>query len=460
MALSAIGAAAGCASGPGRGARTGRAVVIGAGFAGLSAADRLQRDGWDVLVLEARGRVGGRVLRVDGLSDAGAYAEGGGEWIGLNHPRWLAYAERFGLRLIEATDEDGNAPVVLGGRRLTEHETEALYTELDGHTAALTEAATRIRAEAPWNSPDAAALDAASVASWLEQREMSGVCREAAVSMLEHDNAAPVGAMSLLGLLSMIAGGGGQSFWTDSEVYRCRGGNAGLAENLAEALGPSQLRLREPAVGVAVGDDGCRVATERETYLADAVVLATPPSVWGRLPITGPGGDRISPPAPRMGPAVKLLACVSRPWWRDGGLSPDGLGDGVVGYTWNATDGQTVTRPIICAFGAGPAATDMPAGNPSPMREGIERLLPGFFGVRAAESERLMDWPRDTWAGAGYSFPAPGEVTTVVRTLRAGLRAGGRTRLAFAGEHLSAGFVGYMEGALQSGHLAAGLLTA
>ena len=57
-----------------------------------------------------------------------------------------------------------------------------------------------------------------------------------------------------------------------------------------------------------------------------------------------------------------------------------------------------------------------------------------------------MDWPGDPWTGASYSFPAPGQVTTVGPVLHAGLG-----RLHFAGEHACYQFVGYMEGALHSG---------
>jgi monoamine oxidase len=57
-----------------------------------------------------------------------------------------------------------------------------------------------------------------------------------------------------------------------------------------------------------------------------------------------------------------------------------------------------------------------------------------------------MDWPADPWTMAGYSFPAPGQITRTGRTLRDGLG-----RLHFAGEHTSYKFVGYMEGALDSG---------
>ncbi len=71
-------------------------------------------------------------------------------------------------------------------------------------------------------------------------------------------------------------------------------------------------------------------------------------------------------------------------------------------------------------------------------------MLCGFGD--AVREVRIIDWGQEPYFGACYSFPAPGSVTKVMPLLRRGLG-----RLHFAGEHCSAAFVGYMEGALESG---------
>src|SRR5690349_7237251 len=81
--------------------RAGRVVVIGAGFSGLAAAYELAKAGYDVTVVEARNRVGGRVISFSDLVP-GKIVEGGGELVGSNHPRWIRYAEQFKLKLVEA----------------------------------------------------------------------------------------------------------------------------------------------------------------------------------------------------------------------------------------------------------------------------------------------------------------------------------------------------------------------
>ena len=82
-------------------AKAGRIVVVGAGFSGLTAAYELSQAGYDVTVVEARNRVGGRVISFSDLVP-GKIVEGGGELVGTNHPRWIRYAERFKLKLVES----------------------------------------------------------------------------------------------------------------------------------------------------------------------------------------------------------------------------------------------------------------------------------------------------------------------------------------------------------------------
>src|SRR5687768_11553273 len=90
-------------------AAAGRVVVIGAGFSGLAAAYELARAGYEVTVVEARNRVGGRVISFSDLVP-GKNVEGGGELIGSNHPAWVAYAKQFKLEFLDVGEEDLEFP--------------------------------------------------------------------------------------------------------------------------------------------------------------------------------------------------------------------------------------------------------------------------------------------------------------------------------------------------------------
>jgi monoamine oxidase len=423
-----------------------RVVVVGAGFAGLAAARELVAAGYRTTVIEARGRVGGRVLSFSDFV-ARKTVEGGGEFVGANHPTWGAYAERFGLALVEVPDVDAEVPVILRGRRLTEAQAQAVWEALEGVVAATMNAVARpVDAVRPWTSSGAAALDARSVASWVASLDVPPDARAATLALAAADNGQDAARQSLLGYAAMVKGGGLERFWTDSESFRCRGGNASLAAALAKEIGPERLRLGAPVARVQHGDACARVVLADGGVLeADDVVLAIPPSAWRHV--------AFDPPLPpdlgvQMGPVVKWLAALRRRTWEGTGQGPDGLSDGEVSLTWEPTEGQPGDGVALCAFSGGSAA-DAVRRWAAPERDAryLERVGSLVPGVRDAfAGSRFMDWPSERWTGAGYSFPAPGEVMRAGPVLHAGLG-----RLHFAGEHACPAFVGYMEGALASG---------
>ena len=432
-----------------RGVGRGRRVtVVGAGFSGLACAYELLSAGYDVTVLDARNRIGGRVLSFNDMV-SGKVVEGGGELIGSNHPTWVAYAKKFGLSFNDVTESETlDAPVILGGKRLTEKESKALWEELEAAYGTMNAAARPINADEPWNSPDAQRLDARSVAQWVSGLKVSDLCRKAITVELTADNAVATSRQSFLGMLAAVKGGGVEKYWTDSEVYRCRGGNGRLARKLAGAIGERRLRL-----GVAVREirtDGAHTVVRDAagaTYEADHVVLSAPPTTWHNIRFS-PGLPRAL--KPQMGIALKYLAHVKGRFWAKSGLSPDATTDGIVSMTWDGTDnqGSDANGAALIGFSGGPPAErarqayarQKDAAFTAAMTEIYPAYPNNFVGAR------FMNWPSEMWTGGGYSFPAPRQVTTVGPMLHNGVG-----RLHFAGEHACYKFVGYMEGALTSG---------
>ena len=429
-------------------ATPGRVVVVGAGFSGLAAAYELSRAGYEVAVLEARNRVGGRVLSFGDLVP-GKNVEGGAELIGTNHPAWMAYAERFGLAFLDVTEEELDAPIVLGGRRLTAAEAEALWDEMDAAIASLTREAADVDAGMPWTSPEAESRDRRTLASWIESVDASPLCRTALHTMMTADNGVLAEWQSHLANLAMVKGGGLERFWTESEVYRCRGGNQQLARRLADVLG-ARVRTRTIVRAIRTDDHMARVTlSDGEVLDADHVVLTAPPPVWNRIAFDPRLPEAL---APQMGSNVKFLIALKEAAWRKDGLAPDLLSDGPVSLTWHATDGQSGPGEAMVAFSGGPAAELCrewtPEARTGQYLAALERVYPA---IRASVARtRFMDWPSDPWVKASYSFPAPGQVTAQGPTFHGGLG-----RLHFAGEYCSYAFMGYMEGALQSGAAAA-----
>jgi monoamine oxidase len=430
-------------------AGAGRVVVVGAGFSGLAAAYELQRAGYEVTVVEARNRVGGRVLSFSDFVP-GRNVEGGGELIGSNHPAWVAYAKQFGLSFLDVGEEDLEAPIVLNGKKLTAEQSEQLWEEMEKVFNTIVVDAAKVDADEPWKAAGAEALDKRTLADWISKTSGSPLCKSALYTMMTADNGVVPEWQSYLGNLAMVKGGGLEKYWTESEVYRCKGGNQQLAAKLVAAIGAARVLTRTPVRAIALTDKGGRVTLGSGKVLeAEHVLLTAPPSVWNKIAI-----EPVLPPslAPQMGTNVKYLMSLKSPVWRRTELAPEMLSDGPVSMTWHATDGQKGAGEALTAFSGGPAADQCREWtaatrdhNHLAERNKVYRGITASF-VRA----RFMDWPSDPWAKASYSFPAPGQVTSQGPTLREGIG-----RLHFAGEYTSYAFMGYMEGALNSGAAAA-----
>ncbi len=433
--------------GCGRAAGGRQVVVIGAGFAGLACAYELKSIGYNVTVCEARSRLGGRVLSSNNLAP-GRNIELGGELIGTNHKHWISYADRFGLKLIEMTeDEEAEAPIVFDGTKLPKEESDKVWEEIEEGCKRLNDDARNVNAEQPWATENAKALDSRSMAQWLAEQDFSEPVKKGVAATFTADNGVDLDKQSYLGMLTQIKGGGVETFWTETETHRCEGGNQQLAVKLAEAIGTSRVRTNAAVVKIEVGDKAVTVTLKDGSSLtADDVVLAVPPSTWDRIVFVPPLPAALKP---QMGVNVKFFPVVKNRFWEEQKLSQYSLSNGPVSMTWDGTDNQPGEGPacLTCFSGGTPAATCRSWKSEEREAKYLEELERRYPGIREHfVKSAFFDWPGDALTGAGYSFPAPGEVTTVSPLLYQGLN-----RLHFAGEHACYAFVGYMEGALCSG---------
>jgi monoamine oxidase len=425
-------------------AKAGRVVVVGAGFSGLAAAYELSRAGYEVTVVEARNRVGGRVISFSDIVP-GKNVEGGGELIGSNHPAWVGYAKQFNLEFLEVSEEDAEFPVVLDGKRLSGDDSEALWEDMEKAFNTIVADAGKIDAERPWTSPNAAALDKRTLASWIAALDASPLCKEGLRTVMTADNGVITEWQSYLANLAMVKGGGLDKYWTESEVYRCDGGNQQLATKLVAAIGAGRVMTRMPVQSITVTANGVRIALASGKALdADHVVLTAPPPVWNKIAI-----DPALPIGliPQMGTNVKCLFGMKAPFWRRAELAPELLSDGPVNMTWHSTDGQDGAGEGLVAFSGGPSADVCREWGTRRIDSYLAEMEKVYRNIRGSYVRaRFMDWPGDPWAKASYSFPAPGQVTAQGPTFYDGIG-----RLHFAGEYTSYAFMGYMEGALNSG---------
>jgi monoamine oxidase len=350
--------------------------------------------------------------------------------------------------LLEVTEQDeSNTAIVLGGRRLSAEEAQQLRDEMKRGTELMVEAARPIDADEPWNGPDAQRLDGRSLAEAVNAMPITALGKRGLLVDFTHEMGLEPAQASYLADLVCLKAHGLEAYFTDTEAYHCQGGNQQLADRLAERLGPDRLHRDMPVASIAADANKVTVRTrDGREHEADDVVLAIPPSVWGRV--------TFDPPLPRellqiqMGLNTKYLAALRDRFWRAGDRCPRSMSEGEMGWVWEATDAQPGQQgAALVSYAGGPSAEACrrrgAAERSAMYRREFERLLPGF--AASFVQDRFVDWLGDEWTRGSYTFPAPGQLLAYGPVLRRGLG-----RLHFAGEHASK-FRGYMEGALDSG---------
>lgn len=433
-------------------------AIIGAGLAGLTAARDLVKRGLDVVVLEARDRVGGRIE--NGILDDGQYVELGGQWIGVGHDEVVELADHYGLEMIGLPFK-GNLLVRLRGKAVavpSQYEEETLtpfeVADLGQGLVRLRRLSARLRTDEVW----AKANDA-----WLRQdlrRWVQTNLRTAGAQQRFHEVYAAAfgpmrkGAELLEGLHqvgsgpdleSMIASSGGLN------QHRLKGGMFKLTQAMADDLG-DRVRLSAPITGIEHGADFATVALEGgETIRAKRVISTLPP----RLAV----GLEHQPPLPEWrvetakkvagGNVIKAYLVYERPFWRDQGLSGQSSTDeGAVRVTFDTTTGDD-ERGLLMGFFEGADADSLSRRSVTlRQRTFVDSVVKSFGEVAGrplAYVER--DWASERYTGGchGAHF-APGVWTT-----NGPILAESEGVLHWAGAEYASRFNGYMEGAIRSG---------
>lgn len=437
---------------------TAEAVVVGAGLSGLAAAWELRKAGVeDVLVLDARERVGGRVWPFTAAN--GRRLEGGGEFVGEHMSSIVGLARELGIEL-EPLPFEGKMVRVLGGERFVEDEPYASDPEareaFADATKLLDELAVQVPVEDPWNATNAAELDARTLREWAEQNVPSEAVRAGLAGEFNYCGAG-FSELSLLFALWTVHAMGGWETWTMGSTHRLRGGPSGIVERIASELG-ERVALSAPVRRVGHGDDGAMVVTDRGSVRARVVVAALAPQLCGRIdwqPRLSPARDRLQDRY-MLGHGTKICAFYEEPWWRAEGLSGLGSGLSPVSVIFDASpqDGGegaligfiTFTSALAGEHSEGLAT---PEGREALFVENATRYL----GPRAADTKELysFSWVGDPWStGCAAGLP-PAVLSTVGSTLREPVGP-----VVWAGAETGLAQNDWLEGAVSAGQRAGG----
>jgi monoamine oxidase len=450
-------------------------LVVGAGYSGLFAARRLAREGVDVLVVEARDRVGGRVWTE--LTASGVVVDHGGQWIGPGQSVFQGLAEELRVPTFP-TYTHGESVELRDGARHTfsglvptsnpDAAAEGLEAILD-----LDLASREVPLDAPWDVTDAEARDEQTLGSWLTETVRSAPARAMISTATKGIFGAEPRELSLLFVQFYLHSGGGFMNLVrtkgGAQESRLRGGAQQLALRLAEELG-ERLVLSSPVSGIDHGSETV-VATlapapeatselwpktsQASRVHARRVIVAIPPELGSRIhwsPHLPAIRDHLAMRSP-MGSVLKLHAVYDSPFWREEGLNGQLVAsEGLLRLTFDDSP-EDESCGVIVGFVAGDEHTALSGMRHEERREALLRDLERALGPKASSPTELIerDWCSEPFSGGGpVSVLGAGTLTRFGRALR---RPVGPVH--WAGTETALEWCGYIDGALSSGLRAA-----
>lgn len=400
-------------------------IVVGAGATGLTAARRLHQAGRDVLVLEARDRVGGR-LSTEAHGPAGGHGEQtsdfevGGQWVSPDQTALLGMLDELGLTTYPRwregdslfLDPTGEAHRFADDLPLP----EATATAVAHLTKVLDELVAEVDPDRPWAHPDAARLDAVTFRAWLEAQcddpvAVATVGLFVGPAMLTK----PAHAFSALQAVLMAASAGSFSNLVDADFIldrRVSGGLAAVTTALAADLG-DRVRLGQDVTRVAwdpTGAEGVVVHVGEERHAARRLVLALPPTHVRRIRFEPalPAEHRAAREHQSFGLVLKVQAEYDAPFWRADGLSGTGFAPHELVHevydNTRDTEERAGGRGVLVGFVSDERADEALRWSAEERRARVLASLAAYFGAAARHPRVYVesDWQDQELTGGAY----------------------------------------------------------
>ena len=412
-------------------------VIIGAGFSGLAAAYKLKNAGWNVTVLEARDRIGGRVFSYSLPQNKNLVCELGAEWVGESHERLKALCADFKIPLQKHQFDDyllQNGKVSRPGAWGFSPQAKTAFDKAKAQYEKLT-------------ALQQSKLDKLDWWTYLEKIGFSEDDLRLRDLMDSTDFGESIRHVSAFGALAEYA----ESSPKNEMDYKMTGGNSRLTEEFVKRVGAENVKINTLVTEVNQSKGIVTVKTETDAYQADAVICTAPTNSLLKI--------KFNPPLPtaQREAAEKLIyaricknsVLFENRFWKDEDFSM--VSDVTSHYYFHSTQNQAGREGILTSYAIGEKADILASQSDERRMKIITQDLVDFNqdAPKLAKGIASYAWQRDKYTDGAYALYKPGQWFGIRPILQKP-----HLKVLFAGEHL-ADWQGFMEGAIETGESAA-----
>ncbi len=416
-------------------------IIVGAGLSGLAAANVLKQAHWDVTVLEARERTGGRVFSFGFKENRDLICELGGEWVGDSHERMKALCQDFGIKL---KDHRFEASLMRDG-------VVKRPGQWDFSPQAKTAFEKFRKTFHSYGTKERLRLDRYDWWTWLEEIGFT----EDDLLLRDLQDSTDFGETIRMVSAYTAAAEYFESSPANEMDYKMEGGNSRLINALSGSIGNDSILTGMPVANIKQRGGKVIVTAGGKTFTADACICTVPARTLDKIKFDPPLPTAQSAAAEKLQYARIIKNCVL---FRERFWGPEDfslVSDVTSHYYFHSTKSQPGKQGILCSYAIGEKADVLAAQNAQRRSEIITRdLLPlNEHAPKLALNIQSLAWQRDVYTQGAYAFYRPGQWFTLRPILQQP-----HGKVLFAGEHL-AEWQGFMEGAVVTGEAAANALT-